>query len=117
MKTLTFYIAYDDTEFTDETKCRAYEAEAEKYVCEAIDTYSFYDKDMNMLPPLVNNKDIEQFLTAFEALMNICEYVRVNDDVSRELHQFLWHNIGACILDEKGFYKYDWDRNEWVSVD
>ena len=115
MKTLTLYIAYDDTEFTDEAECRAYEVKALNLINEAIDAYTFYDRDKNIIIPKFDN--IEEYLEWFDRTTDDCEYVRVEQDVSRELHKFLWRNIGACVPEGKGFYKYDWDKCKWVSAD
>ena len=114
MKTLTLYIAYDNTEFTDEAECRAYEQEAFDLINEALDAYTFYDHNKNIIFPKFN--DIEEYLEWFDMTTDDCEYIKVEKDISRELHKFLWRNVGACVPEEKGFYKYDWNKNEWVSA-
>ena len=115
MKTMTLYIAYDDTEFTDESECRAYEEEAENFLEELDYTYNFYDKDGNIILPICDDT-IEDYLEWFDATTDKCEYIRIYKNVSRELHNFLRRNISACIPEEKGFYKYNWNKNEWVSA-
>ncbi len=115
VKTMTLYIAYDDTEFTDESECRAYEEEAENFLEELDYAYNFYDKDGNIILPICDDT-IEDYLEWFDATTDKCEYIRVYKNVSRELHNFLRRNISACVPEEKGFYKYDWNKNEWVSA-
>lgn len=115
MKTMTLYIAYDDTEFTDENECRTYEEKAEDFLEELDYTYTFYDKDNNIMFPTCDT--IENYLTWFETTTDKCEYIRIYKNVSRELHKFLYQSIGSCIPEEKGFYKYDWNKNEWVRAD
>lgn len=116
MKIVTLYVAYDDTEFDDEEDCRRYESDAYDLMHEAMDTYSFFDKNMNLL--MVNSGDIEEFLYSFDMLTDSCEYVKVKQIPSYELHKFIYRNIG-CILPENntGLYRYDWHLNEWVSID
>ena len=115
MKTMTLYIAYDDTEFTDENECRAYEEKAYNCVYELIDAYTFFDKEKNIIfTPGCN--DIEEYLYWFEKVTDNCEYVKVDKNLSHEAHVFLWQNIGACVPEEEGFYKYDWDEYKWVSA-
>ena len=115
MKTMTLYIAYDDTEFTDENECRAYEEKAYNCINELVDTYTFYDKNKHIIFPVRDS--IEEYLQWFDFATDDCEYIRVYKNLSRETHKFLWENIGCSIPEEKGFYKYDWNKNEWVSAD
>ena len=115
MKTLTLYIAYDDTEFTDEAECRAYEAKAFNLIKELVDAYTFYDRNKNIILPIFN--EVEEYLEWFDKTTDDCEYIKVEKDISRELHKFLWRHISLCVPEEKGFYKYDWNKCEWVSVD
>ena len=114
MKTMTLYIAYDDTEFTDENECRAYEEKARKHVNELMDTYTFYDKNKYVIFPVCDS--IEEYLQWFDSTTDDCEYITVHKDLLQETHVFLWQNIGACVPEEKGFYKYDWNKNKWVSA-
>lgn len=115
MKIMTLYIAYDDTEFTDENECRIHELKAYEYINELMNTYTFYDKAKNIIFPAYDS--IEEFFQWFDSTIDKCEYIAVHKDLSREAHNFLWRNIGACVPEEKGFYKYDWNKNEWVSAD
>ena len=114
MKTMTLYIAYDDTEFTDEAECRAYEEKAYNYVNELVDAYTFYDKNKHIIFPVCDS--VEEYLQWLDFTTDDCEYIIVHRDLSREAHKFLYQSIGSCIPEEKGFYKYDWNKNEWVSA-
>ena len=115
MKILTLYVAYDDTEFDSEAECRLYEQEASDLIDEALNVYTFYDRDKNIIIPKCDS--IEEYLEWFDMTTDDCEYIKVAADISRELHKFLYRNIGACVPEEKGFYKYNWDKDEWVSID
>ena len=112
---MTLYIAYDDAEFTDESECRAYEEKARGHVNELMDTYTFYDKNKCVIIPDCN--DVGEYLQWFDSTTDDCEYITVHKDLSQEAHKFLYQSIGSCIPEEKGFYKYDWNKNEWVSTD
>ena len=114
MKTMTLYIAYDDTAFTNEAECHAYEEKAFNLINEAVDTYSFYDRDKNII--FINYNNIEEYWGLFDMAIDDCEYVKVARDVSRELHEFLFLNVGTCVPEKEGFYKYDWHKCEWVSA-
>ena len=115
MKIMTLYIAYDDTEFTDENECRAYEEKARKHVNELIDTYTFYDKNKYVIFPVCDS--IEEYLQWFDSTTDYCEYIIVHKDLPQEAHKLLYQNIGSCVPEEKGFYKYDWRVNKWVNLD
>ena len=114
MRTMTLYIAYDDTEFTNEAECRAYEEKAYNCVCELIDAYTFFDKRKNIIF-LPGCNDIVEYLYWFGNVTDDCEYIKVDKNLSQETRVFLWRNIGR-IPEEKGFYKYNWNKNEWVSA-
>lgn len=109
----TTYIAFDDEEFESEQACRNYEAKAVECVKEILDTYSFFDKDMNKYE--LRQDSIEHFLSDLEDISTICEYIKVNQIPSRALHKFVYQQIG-CILSEQeiGLYRYDWNNDKWV---
>ena len=111
---MTLYIAYDDTEFTDESECRAYEEEARGHVNELMDTYTFYDKNNCVIIP--DCDEVGEYLQWFYSTIDDCEYIAVHKDLSREAHKFLYQGINIYVPEEKGFYKYDWNKNEWVSA-
>ena len=117
MKVITTYVAYDDKEFDNPSDCKAYEEQAQKMVNEANKAFIFFDKDMNRLwPPY--GISIEEWLKWFDTVTDICDYVKVCAIPSRELHKFIYRNIGACLPEHKtGWFKYDYNTNEWVSVD
>lgn len=115
MKTKTLYIAYDGTEFINKNECRAYEERARKHINELVNIYTFCDKNKNVIFPFYDS--IEEYLQWFDSTTDTCEYIIVHKDLSREAHQFLYENIGGCIPEKEGFYKYDWNKNEWVSAD
>ena len=116
MKIITTYIAYDDKEFDNLSDCEVYENEAKKMVCEANNAYAFFDKDMNRLWPSTI-MDIEEYLRWFDSVTDTCDYVRVRAIPSRELHKFIYRNVGACLPEHKvGWFKYDYNKNEWVSA-
>lgn len=109
----TTYIAFDDEEFESEQVCRNYEAKAVEYVKEILDTYSFFNEDMNKYE--LRQDSIEHFLSDLEDISTICEYIKVNQIPSRALHKFVYQQIG-CILPEQeiGLYRYDWNNDKWV---
>ena len=115
MTTKTVYISFDDEEFESEQACRNYENKAMKCVEEMLEVYSLFDKNMNKYE--FNTDDIGKFLVAFEKASDTCEYVKVKQIPSRTLHEFIWKQIGIIIPQEEiGFYRYDWQSNEWVSI-
>lgn len=117
MKVITTYVAYDDKEFDNPSDCKAYEEQAQEMVYEANNAFLFFDKDMNRLWPF-NGVSIEEWLKWFDAVIDTCDYVRVRAIPSRELHKFIYRNIGACLPEHKiGWFKYDYNTNEWVSAD
>ena len=118
MKVITTYVAYDDKEFDNPSDCKAYEDIAREWIDEANDTYRFFDKDMNRFWPPIDNEDIETWLKWFDAIVDTCDYVSINAIPSCELHKFIYRNIGACLPEhEIGWFKYDYNTNEWVSAD
>ncbi len=112
----TTYIAFDDKEFESEQACRNYEAEAMERVEEIREAYSLLDKDMNQYN--LRQDSIEHFLSDLEDISDICEYIHVKELPSRAVHKFIYQQIG-CILPEKeiGFYRYNWNNDEWVKMD
>lgn len=113
MRIITKYVAYDDTEFDTVKECYDYEKSAREFVKEANDVYLFLNKNMDILYP-PRDEMVEHWLVWFEAIVDACEYIQVRETPSRELHQFLYHNIGCIAPEVIGTYKYNWHINEWV---
>ena len=117
MKIVTTYIAYDGKKFDNPSDCKAYEDIARERIDEANDAYIFFDKDMNRFWPPTDNEDIEAWLKWFDAVTDICNYMSARALPSRELHKFIYRNIGACLPEHQiGWFKYDYSTNEWVST-
>lgn len=116
MTTKTTYFAFDGKEFVTAQDCLNYEAEAIKRIEEIRKTYSLLDKDMNQYN--LRQDSIEHFLCDLEDISDTCEYIHVKKLPSRAVHKFIYQQIG-CILPEKeiGFYRYNWNKDEWVKMD
>ena len=116
MKIITTYVAYDGKEFDTREACESYECLAWQIIDKANDTYAFYDAHYDRIWPVY--KTIEDWINWFNAVTDTCDYVRVRAIPSRELHKFIYRNIGDCLPEHKiGWFKYDYNTNEWVSAD
>ena len=116
MKIITTYVAYDDKEFDTREACKSYECLAWQIIDKANDAYAFYDAHYDRIWPVY--KTIEDWINWFDTVTDTCDYVRVRAIPSRELHKFIYRIIGDCLPEHKiGWFKYDYNTNEWVSAD
>lgn len=113
MKTVTYYYAYDDTEFYDENECMEYEQKAIDLMVKAKEVFTFYDKNMNVMSWYVND-NVDDLLNEFENVYDHCEYIKVNEN-NEEVFRFLHDQTGSLVPDNGvGLYKYDLNIDKWI---
>ena len=122
MRTITRYIAYDDTEFTDRYECMEYEEEAINNLAEINRCYVFYDKNMNPIPAPSIDDEVDDWLDWICCSCDQCTYILRKEQLSREAETQLHKDVGYCILnvdfnDELGMFKWDPNKIEWIKVD
>lgn len=111
MKIVTTYIAFDDMEFGTKEECLEYENQARGYITEIKHCYTFYDKNMEIIP-YGWSEDIIEELNCINVMYDNCECIKVNHEVSRETYTFLRYSEGILLPVDVGMYTYD--DGEWV---
>lgn len=122
MREVHVFYAYDDKEFFDREECLAYEREAMVNVREIANAYSFFDKDMNRIFAPHDSDDIEDWIDWLGIAGDECAYIHRFANLSHDAEMLYREMWGYCILNEDfdnelGFFKYDYNRDEWVKVD
>lgn len=112
MKTVTTYIAFDDTEFDTEKECLAYEQHYLDLIIEIDECYDFLDKDMYALP-LMYSHNIEESCDEFDKVFDYCDCVIVNRIPSTEATAFLWNFFGYELPKEVGLWRYNYKKCDW----
>ena len=113
MKEVITYVAFDDMEFDTKEQCIAYENQAHDYITEIMYCYTFYDKNMEMMPYGWSEEILEE-LNCISVMYNDCECIRVHGTISREAYDFLRYTEGILLPVDVGMYTYDYSSGEWV---
>ena len=117
MRTVTVYYAYDGTEFDSAVECKKYERHASSLMREFNRHVFLLDimKRPIICPTTIR---IEDILTWFHQAYGLCSYVNINTELSNDLITFIDRDLGLIFPPNKvGLYRYDYDKDEWVSAD
>jgi len=118
MKTVTTYIAFDDTEFDTKEPCLEYEEKARNTLTFFTMAYKFYDKEMNII--FIDPMDIDFMADNICAAYNECSFVYytpkyLTNDVKALNREYLGLELPES--DEEGMYKYNWNEDAWEKAD
>ena len=117
MKVEVVYVAYDGEKFDSPTDCKEYESHAVSLMDELKNHMLLLDiMKRPMFCP--TGLDIEGTLTWFHQAYGLCSYININTELSNDLIDFIDDDLGLIFPPNKvGLYKYDYDKDEWVSAD
>lgn len=105
------YQACDGTTFEDMEECQLHEKiilTCRLRMCDI----EFWDKERhNMLHPLFTDDKYEDKM---DGLYAVCEYLNITKDVPLSVKFYIKDTWGWIIPSEKGVYKYDWGKMEWI---
>lgn len=118
MRTVTTYIAFDDTEFENEEACIEYEDRAKGVLTFFTMAYKFYDKDKHII--LIDFTDIDSILDDISVAYDTCGFIYYNpkyftNDIKKFNRIHLGYNLPES--DEEGMYKYNWNEDAWEKAD
>ena len=103
MRKKIIYIADDGKEFSSESDCIQYEFNnSYEQLCKNL---VFYDEDFN----IINKHDFNTITESF--------YVYVGDENAIEATNLLYEHFGFIFPDHTGYFYYNWDTDEWHSLD
>lgn len=121
MREIKYYVAWDDSEFDNESECLAYEERGKKCAQEFNKAYSFYDKNMNKILAPNESADVEEWIDWLGCAIDDSAYIRRYANLTQEAERFYCHSWGTCVLNEDfdnelGLFSYDFETNTWDKV-
>ena len=111
MYTRILYVAVDGNEFDDQYKCQEYEKEILALRQKLCDIKFFDNKKSRLATPFVFQERYEEIM---DRLYVDCTYIEITDHLDHETQNYIREIWGWSIPSTKGFYKYDWDKMEWI---
>ena len=116
MKVEVVYVAYDGNRFDSPVECKEYENRALSLMNELKSHTIFLDAMKH--PILCSATAIENIMAWFYMAYAECLYVNINVELSDDLINFIDGDLGMIFPPNKvGLYKYNYNEDEWVSVD
>lgn len=117
MRVEVVYIAYDGERFDSPAECKEYEGR----VISLMDEFKNHVLLLDIMKrPILcpAGTTIEGTLTWFHQAYGNCEYVNIGVELSNDLITFIDDDFGLIFPPNKvGLYRYDYDKDEWVSAD
>lgn len=110
MTTMTVYISFDGVEFGTEAECRKYEGkimELRQWIHDNV-VFSYLDDT-----PFTMQVLTEGFWEWFDKLYNQSDSLIIKEDTPDKVNNYLYHEEGICLPEEKGTYTYDNDHMYW----
>lgn len=115
MRKVTYYIAYDETEFETKEECIVYENKNMDILKNTIASYDFLKEDKQKI--IISFTNREQMMQDFNDAYNDAIYTRVKHTISHAQKDLLFTEFGYSDLPlEIGLYKYNYETFEWEKV-